>query len=213
MNERTIVYRFKNGLYINLTNRCPNLCVFCIKTKWHMQFDGPNLDLAGQEPSAEEVLQALDKEFQKSPVQEVVFCGYGECTMRLPVLLQVGRALKAAQATGKYPPFKIRLNTNGLGSLINKRNIAPELKTAIDRVCVSLNAETEDLWRKLVRPSPGYENGFTAVLEFIRACADEHFESVTASCVQNTGADARAVQKLAAQYGAQFNEREYLDER
>ena len=212
MNERTIVYRFKNGLYINLTNRCPNLCVFCIKTKWHMQFDGHNLDLAGQEPSAQEVLAALDKQFQKAPVQEVVFCGYGECTMRLPVLLEIGRALKAAQAAGKYPPFKIRLNTNGLGNLINQRNIAPELKTAVDKICVSLNAQTEELWRELVRPAAGYENGFRSVLDFIRACAAQHFESVTASCVENTGADPKAVQQLAAQSGAQFNEREYLDE-
>ena len=212
MNERTIVYRFKNGLYINLTNRCPNLCVFCIKTKWHMHFDGHNLDLDGQEPSAQEVLSALDKELQKAPVSEVVFCGYGECTMRLSVLLEIGRALKAAQAAGKYPPFKIRLNTNGLGNLINKHNIAPELKTAVDKVCVSLNAETENLWRRLVRPAPGYENGFQSVLDFIRACAEVHFDSVTASCVENTGANPAAVQKLAAQYGAQFNEREYLDE-
>lgn len=212
MSERTIVYRFKNGLYINLTNRCPNLCAFCIKTKWHMQFDGHNLDLGGQEPSAQEVLAALDQELQKVPVREVIFCGYGESTMRLSVLLEIGRALKAAQAAGKYPPFKIRLNTNGLGNLINHHNIAPELKTAVDKVCVSLNAETEDLWRKLVRPAPGYENGFHAVLDFIKACADEKFDSVTASCVENTGADARAVQQLAAQYGAQFNEREYLDE-
>ena len=95
MKPSTIVYRFKNGLYINLTNRCPNLCVFCIKTKWHMQFDGHNLDLAGQEPSAEQVLQALDEELRKAPVQEVVFCGYGECTMRLDTLLTIGRALKA----------------------------------------------------------------------------------------------------------------------
>ena len=59
MNEPTIVYRFKNGLYINLTNRCPNLCAFCIKTKWHMQFDGHNLNLQGQEPTVQEVLDAM----------------------------------------------------------------------------------------------------------------------------------------------------------
>ena len=212
MNERTIVYRFKSGLYINLTNRCPNLCIFCIKTKWHMQFDGHNLDLGGQEPSAQEVLTALDKELQKAPAKEVVFCGYGECTMRLPVLLEIGRTLKATQQAGEYPLFKIRLNTNGLGNLINKRNIAPELKSAVDKICISLNAQTEDLWRKLMRPAPGYENGFQAVLDFIRACANEKFDSVTASCVENTGASPEAVQALAAQYGAQFHEREFLDE-
>ena len=130
--------------------------------------------------------------------------------MCLDVLLKIGRTLKKWQASGKYPPFKIRLNTNGLGNLIHHRNIAPELKTAVDIVCVSLNAETEDLWRKLVRPAPGYEKGFQAVLDFIRAYANEKFDRVTASCVENTGADPQAVRALAAQYGAQFNEREYL---
>ena len=67
MSEPTVVYRFKNGLYINLTNRCPNLCAFCIKTKWHMQFDGHNLDLAGKEPSVREVLALLDKELSAGP--------------------------------------------------------------------------------------------------------------------------------------------------
>ncbi|MBR3632274.1 MAG: TatD family nuclease-associated radical SAM protein [Elusimicrobiaceae bacterium] len=212
MAERTIVYRFKEGLYINLTNRCPNLCVFCIKTKWHMQFDGHNLDLAGQEPTAQEVLIALEKEITKAPVKEVVFCGYGECTMRLDTLVEIGRSLKQAQQQGKYPAFPIRLNTNGLGNLINKRNIVPELKQAVDIICVSLNAENETLWRQLVRPAPGYENGFPAVLDFIHLCSQAGFTRVTASCVENTGANPQAVQALACQYGAQFNEREFLDE-
>lgn len=213
MAEATVVYRFKNGLYINLTNRCPNLCAFCIKTKWHMQFDGHNLDLGGKEPSAEEVLLLLDKELRAAPAQEIVFCGYGEPTMRLDALLQIGRALKKAVARGKYPPFKIRLNTNGLGGLINKRDITADLKSAVDIVYVSLNAENEDLWRKLVRPAPGYENGFPAVLDFIKQCARAGFDRVAASCVDNTGADPKAVKALAASAGADFNEREYLDER
>ena len=212
MAKSTIVYRFKNGLYINLTNRCPNLCVFCIKTKWHMQFDGHNLDLEGKEPTSQEVLEALEHELKIAPVREIVFCGYGECTMRLPVLLEIGRRLKQGQAEGKYPAFDIRLNTNGLGNLINQRNIVPDLKTAVDVVCVSLNAENETLWKQLLRPAPGYEKGFTAVLEFIRLCAQAGFKRVTASCVENTGANPQAVQILARQYGAQFNEREYLDE-
>lgn len=211
MSVRTLVYRFKNGLYINLTNRCPNLCVFCIKTKWHMQFDGHNLDLGGQEPSAKEVLDCLAEQLHAGPVQEVVFCGYGEPTMRLEVLLEVGRTLKQWQAAGKCPAFPIRLNTNGLGNLICQREIVPELQTAVDKVSVSLNAQNETLWKRLVRPAPGYEQGFSAVLNFIAQCARAGLQ-VTASCVENTGADPAAVRALAAQYGAQFNEREYLDE-
>ncbi|MBR2505284.1 MAG: TatD family nuclease-associated radical SAM protein [Elusimicrobiaceae bacterium] len=206
MSERTIVYRFKNGIYINLTNRCPNLCTFCIKTKWAMQFDGHNLDLAGQEPTAEEILADLEKELQ-TPAQEVVFCGYGEPTMRLDTVLQVGQTLKKH---ARYPQFKIRLNTNGLGNLINKRNIVPELKTAVDKVYVSLNAENETLWQKLMHPAPEYKNGYSSVKEFIQSCAQAGFEKVAASCVENTGADIQAVKELALSLGAEFNDREYL---
>lgn len=212
MAEATVVYRFKKGLYINLTNRCPNLCVFCIKTKWNMQFDGHNLDLAGQEPSAQEVLALLDKELAQAPAEEIVFCGYGEPTMRLDAVLTIGRALKKAQQEGKYPPFTIRLNTNGLGNLINKRDIVPDLRSAVDKVYVSLNAPNETLWRQLLRPAPGYENGFASVVEFLKKCAAAGFERVAASCVDQTGADPAAVRALAASCGASFNEREYLDE-
>lgn len=210
MSQRTIVYRFKNGLYINLTNRCPNLCTFCIKTKWHMQFDGHNLDLQGQEPSADEVWAALEQELRTAPVQEVVFCGYGESTMRLPELLAIGHRLKAAQQAGTYPAFPIRLNTNGLGNLIHGRSIVQELKSAVDVLCISLNAQNETLWRQLMRPAPGYENGFPAVLDFIRQCAAAGFKRVSVSCVEHTGADAQAVKALALSCGASFNEREYL---
>lgn len=209
MPEPSVVYRFKNGLYINLTNRCPNLCKFCIKTKWHMRFEGYNLDLEGKEPSAAEVLSLLNKEMLSAPAKEIVFCGYGEPTMRLDALLEIGRALKKHP---QYPSFKIRLNTNGLGDLINRRDIVPELKTAVDVVCVSLNAENETLWRELLRPAPGYENGYSAVKEFIKKCARAGFERVTASCVQNTGADEKAVCALAEELGAEFNGREYLDD-
>lgn len=212
MSEPTIVYRFKNGLYINLTNRCPNLCKFCIKTKWHMQFDGHNLDLQGKEPSAADILSALDKELRAAPVAEVVFCGYGEPTMRLDTVLAVGRALKRAQADGIYPSFDVRINTNGLGELINGRNIVPELKEAVDIVYISLNAQNADIWRELVRPAPGYEDGFEAVQQFIRRCAEAGFKRVAASCVENTEADPRAVAALARSLGAAFNGREYLDE-
>lgn len=207
MSDKTIVYRFKNGLYINLTNRCPNLCTFCIKTKWAMQFDGHNLDLQGQEPSAEEILTLLKQQWLHAPAQEVVFCGYGEPTMRLDTVLTVGKALKKHPA---YPSFKIRLNTNGLGNLINQRDIVSELKTAVDIVCVSLNAENERLWQQLLRPAPGYEHGFASVQKFIKSCAQAGFERVVASCVENTGANPQAVKALALSLGAQFNDREYL---
>lgn len=210
--EAKIVYRFKNALYINLTNRCPNLCAFCIKTKWHMHFNGYNLNLAQQEPTPQQVLDELEKEMHQNPVQEIVFCGYGEPTMRLNEMLFIAKTIKGWEAQAKFPPVKIRLNTNGLGSMINKQDIVPLLQNVIDEVYVSLNAQNEDTWKKIVRPAPGYEDGFSAVKEFILFCSQAGFKKVVASCVDKTGADADAVRSLAESLGAEFYLRSFLDE-
>ena len=206
-----IAYRFGDGVYLNITNRCPNLCAFCIKTKWHMDFHGNNLNLQGNEPTAGEVVAALDEELKKAPFKEVVFCGYGEPTMRLDVLLFTAQTLKGWMAQAKYPPFQIRLNTNGLGNLINHKNIVPELRRVIDVVNVSLNAQNETVWRQIVRPAAGYEDGYEAVKTFLRDCAQAGFARVVASCVDQTGADAAAVGKIAKEAGAEFYLRSFLD--
>ena len=171
-----IAYRFNDGVYINLTNRCPNLCVFCIKTKWQMDFHGNNLNLAGNEPTAQEVLRALEDELVKAPFKEVVFCGYGEPTMRLDVLLYVAQTLKGWQAQAKFPPFKIRLNTNGLGNRINHKPIVGELRRVVDIVNVSVNAQDETTWRALMRPEPEYRDA---------AKAQEVFETLDEEMLSN----------------------------
>lgn len=207
-----IVYRFGEGVYLNITNRCPNLCTFCIKTKWKMNFHENNLNLAGNEPTAAAVVAALEKELPKAPFKEVVFCGYGEPTMRLDVLLFVAQTLKGWMAQAKYPPFKIRLNTNGLGNLINHKDIVPALVKVVDRVNISLNAQDEKTWRGLVRPEAEYQNGYEDVVEFIRLCVQAGFERVVASCVDKTGADVNAVRQVAQKAGAEFYVRSFLDD-
>lgn len=206
------VYRFGNNVYLNITNRCPNLCVFCIKTKWKMNFHGNNLNLAGNEPSAMELLRTLEEELRRAPFQEVVFCGYGEPTMRLDVLLYVAQTLKGWQAQSKFPPFKIRLNTNGLGARINHKPIVSDLRRVVDIVNVSVNAENADTWRRLVRPEAEYQNAYPDVLAFLQDCVEAHFDKVILSCVENTGADTQALARLAKEYGATLYVRSFLDE-
>ena len=121
------------------------------------------------------------------------------------------QTLKGWMAQAKYPPFKVRLNTNGLGNLINHKNIVPDLRRVVDVVNVSLNAENETVWRSIVCPAAGYENGYGAVCEFIRLCVAAGFERVVASCVDQTGADAQAVKKVAEECGAEFYLRSFLD--
>lgn len=176
-----------------------------------MDFHGNNLNLAGEEPTAASVVAALEKELSKAPFKEVVFCGYGEPTMRLDVLLFVAQTLKGWMAQAKYPPFKIRLNTNGLGNLINHRDIVPALVKVVDRVNISLNAQDEKTWRELVRPEPEYQEGYEDVVEFIRLCVQAGFDRVVVSCVDKTGADAEAVRQIAQEVGAEFYLRSFLD--
>src|SRR3989339_1311599 len=112
----TITYTHHRSLYINLTNRCASACSFCIKRKWAWKYRGKDLKL-DHEPSAQEVIRKIGNP-KKYP--EVVFCGYGEPTLRLGVLKEVAAWIKSKGGT-------VRLNTTGLGSLYFGRNIVPEL--------------------------------------------------------------------------------------
>ncbi|MFQ6126364.1 MAG: hypothetical protein ACE5R6_17400 [Candidatus Heimdallarchaeota archaeon] len=46
------------------------------------------------------------------PSSEIVFCGYGEPLIRLDTILAATREIKQ-----RYPKVKVRLDTNGQGSL------------------------------------------------------------------------------------------------
>ena len=181
-----IAYEYKGALYLNLTSRCTNRCSFCAKF--------PDFTLAGhylalerrEEPTVAEVLDAI-REPAKYP--EIVFCGFGEPTLRWNDLLQIAKALKSRGAR------RIRLNTNGHADLINKRAVAPEMKGAIDAVSVSLNAPDDATYRQLCRPAFG-ERTFPAVVEFIRR-AKETVPEVVASVVEVPGLDVEAARRLA----------------
>ncbi len=211
MKEKAkIVYRFKDNLYINLTNRCPNACVFCIKTKFSMVFEGYNLNLEGKEPSAEEVLEEIIKQTTEAPVGEIVFCGYGEPTMRLDTLLKIAAALKEKMALGEYPKMPIRLNTLGLGNLVHGRDITGDIAAVIDSVSISINSPEESEWLSIVRPLPQYkENGYKSVLEFIKLLASK-MSDVTVSIVDKQGIDSVKTQALAHSLGAKFRLREFI---
>ncbi len=203
----TIVYQFKNSLYINLTNRCPNACVFCAKSKGSKMFNGYNLDLAGKEPSANEVLAEIDKQISAGfTPKEIIFCGYGEPTMALPVLLEAAKQIKE-----KYP-YPLRLNTLGLGSLVWGRDITKELVPYIDKINISLNATDNETWLKIVRPDPKYaEKSFEAMQDFVRNAA-KNIKEVAVSVVSNQGIDTEKAKALAQKLGAKFFVREYFDE-
>jgi len=207
-----VVYRYHDSFYVNLTNRCPNACSFCIKQKWAMKYRGNNLNLGGKEPSAEEVLAELDKAIKGFAPKEVVFCGYGEPTSALPVLLATGRELRRRLSAGTYRPFKIRLNTVGLGSLSNGRDITPELGEFLDSVHISLNTADPEQWLSLVNPRKEFaDKGFAAVQDFIR-CAARSVPETVVTAVEAPGVDTEAVGRKAKELGAIFRPRPYLDD-
>ena len=157
----TILYEVHNNLYVNLTNKCPCACTFCLRqTRDHMENSG-TLWLE-HTPTLSEVLAEFDK-FDMDKYEEVVFCGFGEPTQALDVLLETAKYVKETY----HKP--IRINTNGLGDLVNKKEIAPLFEGLIDTVSISLNTPDEEDYMKLVRPKFG-EGSYKAMLDFAKKC-------------------------------------------
>jgi TatD DNase family protein len=152
--EPRFTYPLKDSLYINLTIRCNADCIFCDR-KGEAIVKGHNLKI-DREPSAEEVIAEIGDPTRYS---EIVFCGYGESTIRLDALKQVARWVKDRGG-------RTRLNTDGHGNVINKRNIVPELAGLIDAVSISLNSTDPAQYGKLMRLDG--EKFFPAMTEFAR---------------------------------------------
>ena len=159
----TITYPVKNGIYINMTNRCPCACTFCLRHNDDSIYGSEPLWLE-HEPTVDEVCASIDT-WDLSKHNEVVFCGYGEPTERLDDLLKVAAHIKAKS------DIPIRINTNGLADLIWKEKTAPKLKGLIDTVSVSLNATNKEEYFKLVRPKFGMES-YEAMLAFTKDCVN-----------------------------------------
>lgn len=159
-----IVYTYREKAYLNITNRCPCRCTFCIRangdglgsadTLWH-----------NSDPTAEEILDAL-KSFDFSDFSEVTFCGYGEPLCAFDNLLLAGRYLKE-----KYNGIKLRINTNGLGNLLNGKDVIPALSQIIDTVSISLNAPNAERYNEISRPKFGMES-FDEILRFAKECKE-----------------------------------------
>lgn len=195
-----IYYEHGDGLYVNLTSRCPTSCVFCPKEEWGYDFEGQDLGLKKAEPSLDELRSGL-KEWMAKPraYKQLVFCGFGEPTMRLAELLDL-----AAFARKNWPGLELRLNTVGLGDLIAGRDIVPELKGPLDMVSVSLNTMDPAQWLTMHRPAARYrEKGFEAVKGFIERAVKAGLRTRVTG-VQGSGADLAAVEDYARRVGAEF---------
>lgn len=157
----TITYPVKNGIYVNMTNRCPCACTFCLRQNGPGVYGSDSLWLE-REPTVQEVCDSL-AQWPLNEKDEVVFCGYGEPTERLEDLLEVAAWIKANYQV------PVRINTNGLSDLIWGKNTAPMLAGKIDAVSISLNANNAEDYLKLTRSKFGI-GSFDAMLTFAKNC-------------------------------------------
>ena len=202
--SNTYAYPLGRGLYLNITNRCTFDCVFCVR-HYRGDFQGHGLWLE-HEPTAAEVMAQIDEKGGPAAWDEIVFCGFGEPTMALNVLLEVCHLLKKR---GGAPP--VRLNTNGQASLVHGFDVAPRLKGLVDAVSISLNAPTSQEYDAVCQPErPGV--GFQAMLDFAAACRKEGIP-VVMTVVDTIGPEKIAQSRSIAEgLGVGFRVRTYIEE-
>lgn len=197
--SRLLAYPIGQGLYLNLTRSCTLHCEFC--PKWHGSSVVHDYDLFLRgNPSAAEVLAAMG---DYSAYKEVVFCGFGEPTLRLEVLLEIASEVK------KRGPMRIRINTDGLANRVYGVDVTPRFKGLIDAVSVSLSAQDQATYERICQPA--LSGSYQAVLDFI-AAVKVHVPEVTATAIQGVaGVDIPACRRLAEEgLGVRFRVR-YLD--
>jgi len=194
-HQDSYVYQIRNSLYVNLTDRCTLTCQFCPKHNGSTTVKEHELSL-NQLPSAETIIALIQ---DPSRYDEIVFCGYGEPTLRLKPLLEIAHWVK--QQGGKT-----RVNTDGLGSLVNKRNIVPELAECIDSLSISLNAQNESVYQKHCQPA--LANSYQAVQTFIQQAAAQ-IDDVQVSAINGLeGVDVAKCREIVESLGAEFKQRE-----
>ncbi len=157
----TILYEIENKLYINLTNKCPCDCIFCIRNNGEGAYGSDSLWLE-KDPTAQQTIAELDKK-ELDSYAEIIFCGYGEPLEALDVLLEVSKYIKSKTKT------PVRINTNGLADIIHGRPVAHLLEGLIDIASISLNAGSESEYMRVTQPSFGKQS-FNAMLNFAKDC-------------------------------------------
>jgi TatD family-associated radical SAM protein len=173
----TVTYAAGTAIYVNMTNRCPCACTFCLRHNKDHVFNSDSLWL-DREPTVDEVCNSLNA-WDLTKYSEIVFCGYGEPSVRLETVRSVALKIKE-----KYPNIKIRINTNGQSDLIYKCDTAPMYKDAFDVVSISLNAPTAERYQEICHSVFG-EEVLEKILEFAKN-VNKYVQNVTFSVVKES---------------------------
>ncbi len=197
-----ILYTYKSNVYLNITNACPCNCEFCIRRTTDTVGESSSLWLS-HTPSFEDVKAAIDS-FDFTDYNEAVFCGYGEPTASFDVLIKTAKYLRRIG-------IKTRLNTNGLGNLIHKRDISKEICDNIDFVSISMNESDAEKYDAIVHPVFGIKS-FDAMLDFGRSCR-KYTENVAFTVVDVIGEEEIAeCRRIAESLGIPLRVRKYSKE-
>ncbi len=192
-----IAYELHGNCYLNITSECTLRCAFCPKFNKTWEVQGYDLRLKF-EPTMDEIIAAVG---DVSRYQALVFCGLGEPTQRLTMLLDVASYFKAQGAT-------IRVNTDGLASLFHGRDVTPELVGKIDALSISMNAQNVEIYDRHCRPKKDYPGAYEAMLDFARR-AKQYVPSVTLTAIDGLeGVDIEACRRIAEdELGVEFRGR------
>jgi len=189
-----IAYKIRDNLYLNITNRCTNRCDFCVRFQTDY-VKGHNLRL-DREPGADEIIKAVGN---PGLYREVVFCGLGEPLLRLEVVKEVAGWIKKSGG-------RVRINTNGHGNLIHKRNILLELNGLIDSISISLDAENREKYNRICKPV--FKDAFEGVIEFIRE-AKKYISDVNITVVDIPEIDIEGCRRIAKEMGVRLRIRRF----
>lgn len=191
-----VLYAVKNGLYVNLTNRCPCSCVFCLRQKGDGVYGSDSLWLE-REPETDFVIDQLEK-IDLDKYDEVVFCGYGEPTERLYDLLRIAEYVKSRSN------IKIRVNTNGLSDLIYSVDTAPLFVGKVDELSISLNATDAETYLRLTRSKFGLKS-FDSLVNFAKRCKESGLSVVmTIVDTVTTESEQAKAKKIADEAGVRL---------
>lgn len=195
-DDAVLAYPIGESLYLNVTHGCTLKCSFCPKwtaPKVHVY----DLTLE-KNPTAAELIAAMG---DLENYDEVVFCGYGEPTLRLKVLLEVAAEVKRIGGDGK----KVRINTDGLANLVYGEDVTPQLAGLVDSVSISLNAQDQEIYDRHCLPS--LAGSYQAVLDFTRL-VKAHVPDVTLTALEGLeGVDIDACRQIAEGLGVKFRAR------
>ena len=204
MSDNNLVYILDGKIYINLTNMCTNDCIFCLRRDKD-DVCGQDMWLKSEKITSEDVIEQLNK-YEDKIAKGVTFCGYGEPTMKFEVLKQVAEYIKH-----NYPDTFIKVNTNGHGNVINKKDILPELKGLVDEFSISLNAQNSDLYKELSQPK--IDNAYEAMKEFAKKAYENGFKTTLSvvSGYKDYDVDLALCEKIAKDLHASFRNREWIE--